>query len=216
MNLSKEVRDFLDPIDSRAALVHFGEAVGRAAITKPAISKVLRRLHSSIPSPMVKGEPLALYDRLRGIGTHLNLPDVHEPVRPLLAVLYLRAKAALEHVEPDTFPDLLQRNLKKLQSSHQMLLNQEFLGELLVETEIRAGRDRSFAQRLTEAADELTAASPDLGRQMDSTGSAVSEKGKCIVCREDPETGEVICGEAKNWVCWVIIVIIIVIIVISL
>ncbi|HLG22120.1 MAG TPA: hypothetical protein VI382_04835 [Candidatus Manganitrophaceae bacterium] len=211
----ERVYEFLDPIsppDLRDLIVRAGDILAKAAIKSPVIAKAMRGIHAQIPGPMVKGKQLALYERMRGIGANLYMPDVHEPVKLLLAVLYLKAKMAMQRSKGEISPNDLAKKLGKAHGRPE-ILNQEFLGELLVETSIRAARDPAFARQLEDAVAEIRTAIPVFEQQMQSTGNAVTDEGVCIICREDPETGEVICGEGKKWVCWIIIIIVIIIII---
>lgn len=168
MGARQDVFDFLRPIDARLSFLATGEmllaASARDEVGKQlaeAADAVFRWLRSG-KTPAIRAETLARCNRIRRRDRSGHLPGASAELEPLVAVLYLRAKSALENARGlRAFGDALTVDLPKV-NAYLSTVEEDFLGELLLETEVRALHDPTFASALDGAVQEIAAAAPRL------------------------------------------------------
>ncbi len=211
MATSDEVFNFFHSINPGPAIIKAGDIIAEAASKDPQIAKTLTDIHKKITRQFLRGESLKLYERIHGISGFSKILGVPEEFGLLLAVLYLKAKFGLERMDAAKLSGKLKAALKK-GLPETKILDPDFLGELMVETAIRAARDNSFAQSLKTAANEIKAAVPSFQRQKGRVSQMVDID--CEICKHDENGAPYDCITIPDWVCWGTIIIIIIVIVI--
>jgi hypothetical protein len=195
------VHDLLESLDPGMSITRIGQIVADSISTNPAIATMVKEIHSRIPDPLIQGDALQLFQRLRGIGPRLVLPDAGEVETVLVPVLYASAQANLEPGDVALFQEAnLKKNLKKASRKAAKVLNSQFLGELLVETQIQSAKNPAIARKLTEAASAIRAATPEFESQLQRADVALARK--CTLG-----------GKPCGVVCWIIVIIIIIIVI---
>ena len=153
-----------------------------------------------------------MYERIKSSKTILDIPTAPEWLRPLLAVAYLRAKLSVKTGKAARIlsnPKAILDKVIKLADN----LEHPFLGELLIQTELRAREDSKFANNLKNGASEFMQLVGDLyaheAKNPGITAKAANNgDGVCTACRTDPFGTT--CSPIP---CWIIVVIIIIIVV---
>jgi hypothetical protein len=225
MAIRKDVFDFLSPIDPRLSFLAVGEMLIQASSDKElrkAISEAAASVFGWISNekkPPIRSETLAKYNRIRRRDRPGYLPSVPEALQPLLTVLYLRAKAALRNTGSGmrSFTEALRVNLPKVKTSLAKL-DEDFLGALLLETEVRALHDHAFARLLDDGAQELAAAVPPLQSVADQLvtlkpAKRPDEECECIVSACNALGDCQLFCIGSWWICFLIFIAIIIIIV---
>lgn len=165
----QQLFDFLRPSDARLSFLTVGETLVEASSDKE-LNKAINEASTSVfgwisnkEKPTISAETLAKYNRIRRRERLGYLQEVPDELEPLLTVLYLRAKASLQNTGGGmrSFSEVLKSNLPKVKTSLEKL-DKDFLGALLLETEVRALHDRSFARLIDDATQELATAVPRL------------------------------------------------------
>ena len=209
MNEIEHVFDFLAPVHAPFAVASAVKHLLDVATQDPAIGKAIIIFAEKYAGrPVVSEESERIFQRLhRAAHLALNMPDIPDFVQPLLAVGYLRAKADLQSSAVER--GIHRIGAAEIKKATEILPPPEsnFFWELLVETSIRAIQDRSFADRLQGAAEEINQSFPPLSEP----AAAIFRKSGggdggplCVACGPN--------GDCRTIPCWVIIVVIIVIV----
>ena len=174
MNSRSGVIDFFLAIDSQDSILSATNALIELASTEEG-SQVIPEAFGAIQAflrdkerPIITQKQVIVYERLRRSSMHLEDYGVPDFVESLLTVLYLRAKVALQTVGSRPLLRNYVENFKGVNLALDALPD-DFLGELIVEAEIRANRDPSFAKMLNITAKEIIT----LGEQLE----ALKEQG---------------------------------------
>ncbi len=154
-----------------------------------------------------------MFERIKSSQTILDIPTAPEWLRPLLAVAYLRAKLSVKSGKTAKIlsnPNASIDKVIKLTDN----LEHNFLGELLVQTVIRAKEDSKFAKKLNDAASEFKQLVEKLytheAKNPGVTAKAANNNGGvCTACRTDP-SGITDCQPIS---CRIIVIIVIIIVV---
>lgn len=217
MNARDRALEFLLPIDPRHSIRSIGKRLLDAAETDESIAAKLDAIQQKLGDgkSLIDDEHSALYERLKCSRAIPDIPTAPEWLRPLIAVAYLRAKAALSSGHRTNLYGRLHEGLDKV-SKLVETLEPSFIGELLVETVLAAREDREFAQTLRDGAAEFRALVDELYGPSGDTPSTVATaragagagRGSCTCCRT--VNGQKRCEPCS---CWIIVIIIIIIIV---
>lgn len=158
---ARHVAAFLLTLDAPGRFLRAARAFARKARTDPAADSVLAPLAAWVDGAAVDVEGRAIYRRLH---PHLPAPLLGETpeATTLLGVAYLWVTDALPEVlRRGDFDEAAGRAFTEIPARLDAL-EDDFVGELLVETELRAARDRRFAARLDAAVEELRSLVPEL------------------------------------------------------
>ena len=205
---------FLLPIDPRASIRRIGKRLLEAAKTDESIVRKFAAVQQKLGDgrPLIDGEHSAIYERIKCSSVIPHIPTAPEWLRPVIAVAYLRAKAALSTGNVTNFFGSMEESFDKV---FKLLdtLEPSFVGELLIETVLSAKEDREFARTLHEGASEFRALVDELyGSDKDMPGDTLARRaasdGSCTCCRT--VDGVTYCEPCS---CWIIVIIIVIIIV---
>lgn len=216
MTAREHAFDFSLPIDPRAAIRKIGKRILEAAENDKNIARKLDAIQNKLGDgrPLVGDEHSAVYERIKCTRAIPDIPTAPEWLRPLIAVAYLRAKAAISNGNVTNLFGNLDTTLDKILKLVDTL-EPSFIGELLAETVLTARDDRKFARTLNKGASEFRALvdhlyEPDTD-EPDTVAKAAAAgggRGSCTCCRTVGGT-----TQCEACSCWIIVVIIIIIIV---
>lgn len=169
MRTRADVADFFIPINPSLA---DAVSVLADAISGPdsalkesvlnAIAAVRERMRDQ-KRPLLTTEQAQLYNRIGRRADLEVLPDSGEAtfLNTMVSVLNLRAEAGLRSVNVATWRDDLLNGLSRVPERLNNL-SDDYLGEVVLETELRAAADPSFARELTSSARRIDATRPGL------------------------------------------------------
>lgn len=157
-----DVLDFLAPIDRASSYISFAEAFVDAAAdpdSGPAVRRAFHAVKARLrdPSrPLLNVEQARICDRIRrGRGYDAaGKSAMQVAVEPLVVALYVRATALLStHGTSPVLADLPEA--MKLVEPALAKMDDDIFGEVIVEAELKASRDRRFAVGYAAAAEEV-------------------------------------------------------------
>ena len=197
------VESFVDAIARQSSFLKFTKLVAQEAADNPKMQEALLELHECRQDrARLTTEAEKIHDRTTQYWRSPASSDIPPAVATLLAASYLRAQRALA-AQPELMSTegLLDR-VRTASSAFQKMMDNEptFVDDLLLEIDVRAMRDRSFEQTLSDGWIELEAMSVDLQR----AGEALSQAQQPIKCSVNG-------APLDLWVCVAVIIIIIVI-----
>jgi len=144
----------LNTADPSVGFQRVAEIVADEVETDPEIRSSVNRITDWIADRQVDDETIALHNRLRRPGIGRNPIDGPDWTRDIVPVLYQRSLRAIErHPEEFTRNNIRNRLLRVDQTLAN--LEEDFIDELLIETERRAGTNAMFERRLDGARDDL-------------------------------------------------------------
>ena len=153
---------FLSSVDPRGGFLRIAERIAETAERDPEARNILGAIANWSTGPVIDRQSLEFYQRIRRPGIH---PDfLGSPEKTLLAaVTHLRAAEGVR-LAVTRSPAVLNETKKGLHTAYQLLqdLEPQFIGELLVETELRASRDPVFAGKLEGAMADIQWLTPQL------------------------------------------------------
>lgn len=151
----RHVDDFLMTVDARGSVVRIAEEIAAAAEHDDGVRTALADVIDWISGPVIDRDSFDLYERVAHRRARLEFLDGPAETT-LLAVTHVRAVHALRQpaVEPSR---VLAGVPQAMKVGADMLrrLERGFVGQLLVESELRAARDETFAARLDAAVDDV-------------------------------------------------------------
>ncbi len=213
MNAKQHAESFLLSIDPRYSIRKIGKAVFEAADTDEEFSKMLDEIQHKMGDgrSLITEEQFQCFERLKCRKSIPNIPTAPEWLRPVIAASYLKAKSSLASQKTDRLISDLKPALSKVLELVDNL-EQDFIGELLLETTLAARDDAEFAKALNIGAAEFRSLVSELYGENPPDDKSVqfaaapqsSSRGSCRACRG---------GRCEPISCWVIVIIIIIIIV---
>ncbi|MDS0222306.1 hypothetical protein NDI54_13230 [Haloarcula sp. S1AR25-5A] len=218
--------DFLNPIDPKYSFVSVGEVLIDASSDDEIgedVVETFEKVHEWLTdeeNPIVDAEQMKQWEMIRSRDDDLGLIEDPAFLEPIVVALYLRAKVALSNSSRGEFFSDLDDSLEDVQRNIDELPSGLF-GEVLIETERRANRDREFARTLKKGANELN----DLKPYLESLG----ERASARMVPDDPDGDDCWCevrgcnssGHCRDfciesfWTCAAILVGIILVIVLA-
>jgi len=206
---------FLLPIEPRISLHTIGKTLLELARKDPNVAKKFETIKQKLGEgkPLIGKEHSAFFESAKSRQVVPNIPTAPEWLRPLIAVGYLRAKDAVASgkvgkllTNPEESFDKVIKLLDKLEEN--------FLGELLVETVRLVKEDREFAKKINDGATEFRALVNNLygiksPRDAAKATPLLQNNEGCSACRTDP-SGATVCSPIP---CWVVVVVIVVVVV---
>jgi hypothetical protein len=170
----RHVEDFLLPVDVRGGVVRIAEEIVATAERNLQARRAVITLAGRRPIQLIDPDSQRLYQRVvRRRSPPTSWEDSAETT--LLAVTHVRAAEELRGHRVG--PSFLARVPHGLQAGVVMVedLEPDFVGELLVETELRATRDVHFAATLDAAAQDLRWLQPQVAPMAGELAGIVAE-----------------------------------------
>lgn len=189
MSVRTDVLGILLPIQPRSSVIMLAEALIDAASAKETSDAALEALRaveerlSDLKRPLLNQAQMTIYERARGDRATFQDYKLPDFIETLVVVLYLRSKSAIQSAgyRPVFDADSFRKVKPRLDD-----LSDDFFGEVIVESGLRAYRDPVFAQTLGAASTEIRTLIPQLDALRAGAGKIFLKKGdqdecSCIV-----------------------------------